>query len=243
MKPGSLLFTLLAIVVAAVLHAGFLLFGGLLIPDAKEDRGTLQDVDLLVDEGTTGDAKKDGPEPERTVTEVMETEQEAPPDAEEVIRSIEVSAEAAAPALEAASLSAIEQALSGGSGPGGDFAEALTFASGGRIGGTGKPGTVEEGIEKAFSLTEIDQKPRAIFQSAPLYPSEMRGKKVEGVVTVIFVVDPSGKVSAPRVEQSTHAAFEKPALEAIRQWKFEPAVKGGARVPCKMRIPIRFQPS
>jgi protein TonB len=82
-----------------------------------------------------------------------------------------------------------------------------------------------------------------VFQAAPVYPSAMRGKKVEGLVTVVFVVDPSGKVATPRVEKSTHPVFEKPALDAVKQWKFEPAVKGGQRVACKMRAPIRFQPS
>ena len=33
---------------------------------------------------------------------------------------------------------------------------------------------------------------------------------------------------------------ERPALEAVRQWKFEPAVRGGEKVASKMRIPIRF---
>jgi protein TonB len=57
------------------------------------------------------------------------------------------------------------------------------------------------------------------------------------------VVDASGKVLDPRVTESTHADFEKPALNAIKQWKFEPAVRGGQRVACRMRVPIRFQPS
>ena len=56
-------------------------------------------------------------------------------------------------------------------------------------------------------------------------------------------MDASGKVADPRVEKSNNAAFEKPALDAVRKWKFEPAVKGGQRVSCKMRVPIRFQPS
>ena len=64
-----------------------------------------------------------------------------------------------------------------------------------------------------------------------------------GVVSVIFVVDASGKVVNPRIEKSSNAAFEKPALDAVKQWKFEPAVKGGQRVACTMRQPIRFQPS
>jgi len=63
------------------------------------------------------------------------------------------------------------------------------------------------------------------------------------VVTVTFVVDPAGKVANPKVEKASHPSFERPALDAVRQWKFEPAVKAGQRVGCKMRIPIRFQPS
>ena len=176
-------------------------------------------------------------------TEEIETGAEQAPDAGEVIRNLEVASTDTAPALEAASLSAIEAALSGQAIGGGDFAESLSFASGGRIGGTGKAGALDDKAEGAFSLDEIDQKPRPIFQGAPIFPSEMRGKKVEGVVTVIFVVDSSGKVVDPRVEKSSHPAFEKPALDAVKQWKFEPAIKGGQRVGCKMRVPIRFQPS
>jgi len=71
----------------------------------------------------------------------------------------------------------------------------------------------------------------------------MRGKKVDGSVSVLFVVDAGGKVASPQVEKSSHPAFDKPALEAVKQWKFEPAVKGGQRVGCKMRVTLRFQPS
>jgi protein TonB len=71
----------------------------------------------------------------------------------------------------------------------------------------------------------------------------MRGKKTEGLVSVIFVVDAEGKVVGPRAEKSSHAAFETPALDAVKKWKFEPGVRGGQRVATKMRISIRFPPS
>ena len=75
-----------------------------------------------------------------------------------------------------------------------------------------------------------------------LDPTELRGKKVEGVVTVIFIVDAAGKVTNARIEKSTHPAFEKPALEAIKQWKYEAGVKGGQRIACRVRQPMRYQP-
>jgi protein TonB len=148
-----------------------------------------------------------------------------------------------APALDAASLSALEAALGGAAGGGGDFGGGASLASGGRIGGTGVAGGGGDEVSEAFSMSEIDQRPRALMQVAAAYPSEMRSRKVEGVVTVIFVVDENGRVVNPKVAKSTHPEFERPALEAVRQWKFEPAIKAGNRVSCRMRVPIRFLPT
>ena len=215
---------------AMMLHLAFILFGGLLFPEAENAEGSLQEVELLSE--TTAPVEEKKPEPEPAQEEqAIESDDEPPPDASEMIKSLELAdAASAVPELEAASLSAIEAALNGQGGGGGDFAQALDFSSGGRIGGTGKPGAVDSTLDSAFSITEIDQKPRVMFQDAPLYPSDLRGKKVEGVVTVVFIVDAAGKVTNPRVERSTHPSFDKPALEAVRKWKFEAAVRAGQRV-------------
>jgi protein TonB len=232
----------IGILVAVLLHAGFLLFGGLIVGTHEEAKAKSGPVEILPEETKLEDEKKKEEPEEKKPEDQVEQETEEVPDAAEMIRSLEVSAAAAAPELEAASLSAIEAALSGQAG-GGDFVDTVSFASGGRIGGTAKAGSLEQKIENAFNMAEIDQKPRATVQGPPTYPSEMRGKKVEGLVSVIFVVDASGKVTNPKVEKSSHPAFERPALEAVRQWRFEPGLKGGERVNCKMRVPIRFQKS
>jgi protein TonB len=228
----------LGIVFAILLHAGFLLFGGVLFVGAEASQGRMQEVELLDDD----DVEKEEEKLEEKPPEELETEAEDAPDAEEMLRNLDQTPVNTAPELEAMSLNQLEAALSGQAGSG-DFAEALNFGSGGVIGGKGKAGGLDDSLEKAFSIDEIDQKPRATFQAAASYPSEMRGKKYEGVVSVLFVVDSSGKVTNPRVDKSNHAAFEKPALDAVKKWKFEPAVKGGERVACKMRVSVRFPPS
>ena len=202
------------ILIALVLHAGVILVGGLVFGGLKKDQATLQVVDLLSDDIAAEKEKERPKEPEPE--KAPEIEPEKPPDAAEIIRSLELPDVVSAPALEAVSLSAIEAALGGQLG-GGDFASSLSFSSGGRIGGTGNGGATDEKLDDAFSLAEIDQRPRATFQSTPMYPAEMRGKKTEGAVTVVFVVDPSGKVTNPRVEKSSHAAFERAALEAVTE--------------------------
>ncbi len=225
----------IAIACAIGLHLGFILFGGALFIGARADHGTLQQVELISEDEAATEEEEKPAEPGSEEADELETEIEQPPEAPEPVPNLE-------PALEAASLGAIEAALSGLHG-GGDFAEGLSFASGGRIGGTGKPGDLDDTLESAFSLAEIDQKPQVVFQAVPVYPASLRSRKLEGVVRVIFVVDPTGRVTSPRVEHSSHPAFDKPALDAVRKWKFEPAVKGGNRVACKMRVPIRFQPT
>ncbi|MHB1156166.1 MAG: energy transducer TonB [Phycisphaerales bacterium] len=232
----------LGVVFAVVLHAAFILFGGLLFPAAKKDHGTLQQVALLSNEDVTAEKKPE--EPKEPTEEKIEAKEEEAPDVAEIIRSnAELSAAALKPELQALSLGEIDAALGGKNG-GVDFGGGVVSLAGdGVIGGKGRRGAGGDKLDRAFDLSEIDQKPRAVFQSAPLYPAELRSKKIEGVATIIFIVNAAGKVENARVEKSTHPAFSKPALDAVRKWKFEPAVRAGQRVACKMRVPVRFQPS
>ncbi|MFM2165484.1 MAG: hypothetical protein RL325_1921 [Planctomycetota bacterium] len=228
---------------AVLVHILILLFGGIFFMRHEDGVDKTREVELLSE--TEQQKPKDAeekPVEEKPADEIQE-EQEEIPDSAEVIRSLEATPVNTAPALAEASLAAIEQALNGAGGGGaGDFGAAMDFSSGGVIGGKGKGGMSEEKLDEAFSLSEIDQGPRVVYQVGGNYPGELRGKKVEGVATVIFIVDASGRVQSPRIEKSAHPAFDRPAIDAVKQWKFEPGVKGGERVACRMRVGIRFQP-
>ena len=91
-----------------------------------------------------------------------------------------------------------------------------------------------------FTFSELDQKPRPISQVAPKYPPALQRQNIGGTVTVSFVVDANGRVVNPKVEQSPNPAFDKVALDAIKQWRFDPGMKDGKKVPFKMRIPFKF---
>lgn len=230
---------ILCIVGALLVHLAVICFGGILFLDDENSHASHQNIELLSE-----DVEKDKVEEQvKEKVEELKAESEAPPDPNQVLQSVDSPvASDDAPALDAASLSAIEQVLNGtGGGGAGDFGGGLSLASGGRIGGTGKAGTDDQEFQGAFSLSEIDQRPRAIHQVAGAFPADMRAKNIDGVVTLIFIVDETGRVINPRVEKSSHPEFDAPALEAVRQWKFEPAIKGGQRVSCRMRVPIRFQ--
>ncbi len=207
--------------------------GGILFPvsnfEKKKKAEDIQEVDI-------SNIKKPDTEPPK---EDVEQEKEPPPPAP-IMENVNVAAPQMddAPALAPMSLSDLESALAPGGG-GGMFGGGGGFQSG-RIGGKGGPGGTGTDMDQAFSMADLDQKPRAVYQPAPTYPAALRSRKIDGVVTVIFVVDASGRVANAKVEKSSDPAFDKPALDAVRKWKFEPAMKEGRKVSAKMRAPIRF---
>lgn len=95
--------------------------------------------------------------------------------------------------------------------------------------------------EETFNVADLEKRPEPVTQVAPAYPQDLRKAKVEGVVTLVFVLDEKGRVEEPRVENATRPEFEKPALEAIRKWRFSPGMKDGQAVRTYIRLPMRFR--
>ena len=99
------------------------------------------------------------------------------------------------------------------------------------------------GVEDlVFELSEVDQPPQPVVQLPPLYPLSARAKGVEGKVNLVFVVQIDGSVrDLKAVSSSPGIIFVKAALNAVKQWKFKPAIKDGRAVAARVRLPLRFQ--
>lgn len=120
----------------------------------------------------------------------------------------------------------------------------VALGSGGALAGFGEIRsltTAEAVQEDTFDVADLEKRPEPTSQVAPTYPEALRKAKVEGVVTLIFVLDETGRVEDPRVENSTRPEFEKPALDAIRKWRFSPGQKDGQAVRTYIRVPLRFR--
>jgi len=163
------------------------------------------------------------PPPEIQEEEEEEEEEEEPPELENEPEPL--------------SLDQIELALNPGiGGTGGDFAVKLNL-------GDLISKSISENLDEAFSAGDLDQGPQPVLQTPPTYPQELQKQKKEGRVIVTFVVDAKGRVQQPKVSQSTHPAFNRPAITAIKQWKFKPGVRDGTAVAAKMKVPIKFVPN
>jgi protein TonB len=86
--------------------------------------------------------------------------------------------------------------------------------------------------------TQPPSKPEKV---EPEYPEKAKFQEKEGEVILEIRVSKEGIVVDPVVVlQSTDPIFEKAAIEAVRQWKYSPAMKGGIPVPYVLRVPIKF---
>ena len=94
-------------------------------------------------------------------------------------------------------------------------------------------------IAPAFAQNKMEP-PVPVRTVAPEYPNELRRDGVSGLVMVKCSIDEQGNVTGTEVEKSSNAAFEKPAVEAVKKWKFKPAKQDGAPVTIKVSIPIKF---
>lgn len=75
----------------------------------------------------------------------------------------------------------------------------------------------------------------------PAFPEELRSQ-VWGEVELEVVVEPTGTVGSARVVRPLHPYLDFAAVQAVRQWTFEPAVQNGAAVPVSVKITLKFNP-
>jgi protein TonB len=83
--------------------------------------------------------------------------------------------------------------------------------------------------------------PVLIYQVDPEFSEEARKAKVAGIVVVNLLVDQNGMPRNVRVVQGIGMGLNEKAVEAVRQYKFKPAMEGGKPVTVEMNIEVNFQ--
>jgi periplasmic protein TonB len=81
--------------------------------------------------------------------------------------------------------------------------------------------------------------PRVIFRIDPVIPEDVQRP---GVVVLAGVVNPSGQVENLTVQRTFTPAFDKACLDAIRQWRYEPATQNGRPVAVDYHVTCTFSP-
>ncbi len=138
--------------------------------------------------------------------------------------------------------SANVQLASNGSGGGGGMGSGYGGGLGSGNGngyGPGSGGNTGGGVYKVGGGVSA---PVPIFTPEAEFSDEARRAKYQGVCIISLIVDAQGNPQNPRVSRALGMGLDEKALEAVRKYKFKPAMKDGRTpVPVMMSIEVNFR--
>ncbi len=100
-------------------------------------------------------------------------------------------------------------------------------------------GVVGEVEAPVRAIGEI-KPPKLIKQVDPVYPEIARQARVEGVVIVEATTDIYGRVQGIKVLRSI-PLLDQSAIDAVRQWVYEPMIINGRPRGVIFTVTVRFQ--
>ena len=95
------------------------------------------------------------------------------------------------------------------------------------------PGTVRVGGDVSA--------PVVLKQAVPEFSEEARRKKVNGNVLVHMIVDEQGMPQEVKVVRGLGYGLDEKAVEAVKQYRFKPAMRAGVPMKVEMNVEVNFQ--
>jgi TonB family protein len=130
---------------------------------------------------------------------------------------------------------------SNGTGSGGGIGS----GSGGGVGvghgpgvGAGSGGGIGGGV---FKVGGGISAPQAVSTPDPEYTEEARKAKTQGTCILWLIVDAQGHPRDIRVVRGLGFGLDAKAIEAVKQWRFEPALKDGKPVNVQISVEVGFR--
>lgn len=115
-----------------------------------------------------------------------------------------------------------------GGGVGAGHGPGVGIGSGGGIGG---------GVYKVGAGISA---PQAIDSPDPQYTEEARRAKTQGTCILWLIVDAGGHPQDVRVVRGLGHGLDAKAIDAVRQWRFQPAMKDGRPVNVEISVEVEF---
>ncbi|NPC85706.1 TonB family protein, partial [Pyxidicoccus fallax] len=93
---------------------------------------------------------------------------------------------------------------------------------------------------KYTPIYQVDREPELANEVKIPYPEEARRAGIEGTVTLAITIDNEGRVVAVKVINGPGYGLNEAARDAIRRFRFKPAIKGGEAVSTEMKYSYTF---
>jgi periplasmic protein TonB len=107
--------------------------------------------------------------------------------------------------------------------------------------GAGPSGNGDDpNASSVLTLTGDMVRPVLLTKVEPVYPTTARIARMEGRVTVEAVIGLDGRVESAEVIASTSPLFDDAALDAVRRWRYRPALMNGRPVRVYYKFAVGF---
>jgi TonB family protein len=92
----------------------------------------------------------------------------------------------------------------------------------------------------AIPAARVVTQPRLIWSASPVYPTLAKQANIQGDVKIEITINESGHVTKAKAI-SGPALLQQPAINAVRDWKYEPSTLDGKPVPTQLVVTVEFR--
>ena len=131
--------------------------------------------------------------------------------------------------------------LSNGPGTGGGIGSGEGTGIGSGKGGGLGPGEGGGTGGGVYSVGGNVSAPIPIYKPEPAYSEQARKAKYQGTVVLWIIVDAQGGVRDVRVVKPLGLGLDEKAVEAVKTWKFKPAMRNAVPVPVRVMVEVQFR--
>ena len=109
------------------------------------------------------------------------------------------------------------------------------------MGGTQNPASGFAGGTQTYKVGGEVSAPKLVYAPDPEYTSKARQAKYQGVCVISAIVDAKGKPQHVQVVRHLGMGLEKKAVEAVKEYRFEPAMLHDKPVAVTVNIEVNFR--
>lgn len=93
---------------------------------------------------------------------------------------------------------------------------------------------------KVYEVGGEVKSPKLVHYVEPSFSPKANEAYVEGTVRISTIITKTGAATNPRVLSGLNTEEDRTAIEALKQWKFEPGTRNGQPVNVRVTVEINF---
>ncbi len=98
----------------------------------------------------------------------------------------------------------------------------------------------EDAADKVYEPGGDVKSPKLVHYVEPAFSPKSKEAYVEGTVKISTIVTKTGATTDPQVLSGLNAEEDRTAVEALKQWRFDPGTRNGQPVNVRVTVEINF---